>query len=381
MRLQPFRRQSALALSALLLVVACDKKGTETQEASAAQESEKTGTPEAGKAKPEAQKGLSAEKDGGPALAVGSAPEVPPPGVQATPPSPTTQETIKLLDRGAKPQTTLRYKFQKGRTKAFTMQMKLKMSALTDGAPAQSMPETTFEFGGTTTTRDVLADGKAVRDTTFTSFKPRSAEIPPQMAEQMKRQMKSFEGMRLTETITSQGKVENIEVDESSVKSQQAQMFLRNLMEGMSNAFLPLPEEAVGVGAKWEGATTVEASGVHVTQTGTFELSSLKGSRATIKMTFKQEATPQEVSDPAMNPALKTELLSMNGQGSGQTEIDLSSLRTRGNVSIATTTKTRVTSRDVPQNPDLPSTPAGIGAARSVSSTLSTEVGVIMQID
>lgn len=364
-----------LLLSGLLLLSAsCDKKAASNESKGAATQSEAVAAPPL--------KGLPASGQGSTAPAAPGADKSPPQGSNAEPIETPSAEKLELLSAGAKPHAALRYQFTKGRTKKFVMQMQLEMSALANGAPAQSMPPTSFEFSGTTTTRDFDDKQRALRDMVFTSFRPTSAQVPPQMAQQMKEQMKSFEGMRLTETITNRGRVEAVDIDETSVKSPQAQMFLQNIMEGMSNAFLPLPEEPVGVGAKWQSKAVIDTSGVRVTQTGTFELAALDGTKATIKMTFEQSASPQAVHDPSMNPALKTELLSMQGTGSGTTEVDLKTLRTRGNVSIGTLTKTRVSSREqASADPNLPIAPAGIGQARSVDSTLTTKVSVTTQID
>ncbi len=293
-------------------------------------------------------------------------------------PPPPTAETVKLLNPGKAPRQVLRYRFEKGRTKTFFMQMSLEMKASADGVPSPAMPKTVFEFEGTTTTREVNADGSAVRDTVFSSFRPKMPNLPPQMAEEIKRQMKGFEGMRITETITSRGEVASVDVDEKSVTSAQAQMFLRNLMEGMSNAFLPLPEEAVGVGASWQGSTQIAASGVNVTQAGTFELKTFEKDQAKIDMVFKQSARPQVVAAPGVDAAFKTELLSMEGEGRGTTKVDLKQLTTAGQIQISTKTVTKVTSDD-PAQP-LPSPTAPADTARSVTSTLETTVGVIMAI-
>ena len=135
------------------------------------------------------------------------------------------------------------------------MKMTLAMSATMDGQPGQPMPPVEFEFTGKSLTTDVASDGSATRQTTFTTFTPKMPNLPPQVAAQMEAEMKGLEGVQVTEHISARGQVQGVEVNQATVQSPQVQQLLNNLIEGMSNSFLPLPEVPIGLGARWTSKT------------------------------------------------------------------------------------------------------------------------------
>ena len=61
----------------------------------------------------------------------------------------------------------------------------------------------------------------------------------------------------------------------------------RQLMDQMKDSFssvaAPLPEEAVGPGARWEVKMPIKSQGMTIDQTATYELVSLEGERLTTK--------------------------------------------------------------------------------------------------
>src|SRR5690606_31551507 len=275
----------------------------------------------------------------------------------------------------------LRYAFKKGQTKNFSMKMNLAMSATMDGQPGQPMPPVEFDFAGKSLTVDVAEDGTATRQTTFTTFSPKMPNLPPQVAAQMEAEMKGLEGVQVTERITTRGQVVGVEVNQATVKSAQVQQLLSNLIEGMSNSFLPLPEPAVGVGAKWESRSVMLASGVAVTQIGNFKVAKLQGDQLTLDLGIEQLADAKAVPSFDSGPGVQTQLVSMDGKGSGQTVVNLGTLDSSGNVQIETKTVTRVSAAAQPAAPPSPGMPAPAAIpAQSALSTLSAKVAVSIKM-
>jgi hypothetical protein len=317
-------------------------------------------------------------------------------GTSATPPSPAEvsalqagavqppvpEVVIKVESAGAEPKQLLRYRFQKGKTKSFSMKMNLSMNATMDGQPGQPMPPVEFEFGGKSLTLDVDADGTATRQTTFATFTPRMPNLPPQVAAQMEQEMKAMEGVQITERISSRGQALGVEVNQATVKSPQVQQLLSNLIEGMSNSFMPLPETPVGLGAKWESRTVLQASGVAVTQIGRFKIGSMKGDKLSLDLSIEQLADAKSVPSFPSAPGVMTQLISMDGKGTGLTVIDLGTLDSNGTVQMETKTVTRVTAAGEPAPPPVPGMPAQPAQPpRSATSTLMAKVGVTIKMN
>src|ERR1035441_10832463 len=81
----------------------------------------------------------------------------------------------------------------------------------------------------------------------------------------------------------------------------------RQVMDQMRDSFssiaAPLPEEAVGPGARWEAKIPIKSQGMTIDHTGTSELVSIEGDRLTTKSTFTKRASNQKVESPAMPAA------------------------------------------------------------------------------
>src|SRR5437867_11002112 len=97
------------------------------------------------------------------------------------------------------------------------------------------------------------------------------------------------------------------------------------MKDAVSTLSIPLPEEAIGPGAKWEVKLPVKSGGMTISQTATYQLASLEGERLAIHSSIAQQATSQKVQNPAM-PGLKLDLNKMTGTGKGDLTCDLTQL-------------------------------------------------------
>ena len=94
------------------------------------------------------------------------------------------------------------------------------------------------------------------------------------------------------------------------------------MKESFSRIAVPLPEEAVGAGAKWEVRMPLKSQGMTINQTATYELASLEGERVATKAGIAQSASNQKIPNPAM-PAMKVDLDKMVVRGTGDITFDL----------------------------------------------------------
>ena len=88
------------------------------------------------------------------------------------------------------------------------------------------------------------------------------------------------------------------------------------MKEGMGNLTVPLPEEAVGVGAKWEMKKTTKVQTTSVEQAAVYDLASVEGDRASVK--FTQDSN---ISQKAQAGTTK-----VNGSANGTITLDLAKL-------------------------------------------------------
>jgi len=99
------------------------------------------------------------------------------------------------------------------------------------------------------------------------------------------------------------------------------------VLQMLRDVAAPLPEEAVGKGARWQKLSNLDARNAHATETDTFTLADLQGDKGALDDVVAQTATPQAlpalVGVPSAAPARVDSLLM---SGSAKTRFDLGRL-------------------------------------------------------
>ena len=127
----------------------------------------------------------------------------------------------------------------------------------------------------------------------------------------------------------------------------------------MTNAFLPLPKEPVGAGAKWKATNQVEAGGIRVTQVNEITLKSISGDNISVELAFNQSAPPQRIQVPELPPDAQVELTGMTGGGKGTMSVNLATLVTDSRIDLSMTVDTKISGGGAPE-PVLSSTDTGM---------------------
>jgi hypothetical protein len=143
----------------------------------------------------------------------------------------------------------------------------------------------------------------------------RGGEMPGQV-QQMDSALGQIVGSKGDVVVNDRGEVISFELAEGA---QVAPQILSYLKDAMGQIATPMPEEAVGEGATWTVTTPMKQNDISLTQTSTYEITSIKGDRVDIRMTMKQEAEPQEIETQGM----KLQLVSMVTEGDGSIGVDL----------------------------------------------------------
>jgi len=255
--------------------------------------------------------------------------------------------TVAVISAGSGAKKELRYNFQANRKRAFTMEMTITSASETNGQKGPSPPPIGMALEGSSQTLTV-GPKLVQRETTFLNVSATSKDLPPEMAQQMNAQFALLKGTQLIESVTPYGEVANLQLKDPSRLNPAVLGLIQSLKDGMTNAFIPLPSEAVGVGAKWKSTNTITATGMAITQTNEVELLSLEGSKAEVKLTFAQSAPAQEIKDPRLPPEAKIQLLSLKGGGTGTMKLDLDKVLVDGLVDLSMNVETKVDGPMVP---------------------------------
>lgn len=164
-------------------------------------------------------------------------------------------------------------------------------------------------------------------------------EIDPMMRAQLDAaftQMDSFGG---TMVIDDRGNLVNSEFDLDSVAPALRQQ-LESTMQTMQQSVIPLPEEAVGVGAQWSADMSVSMNGMTLAQTASYEVAEFGDGYVVITSTISQSAAQQTITLPDV-PGASVELMSYSGTGTGTMRVQLNRTMPDGTFSLTSDTAMR----------------------------------------
>lgn len=272
--------------------------------------------------------------------------------------APSLQPQYSLLDAGVEPRQPLRFAPQPNQMQTTTMTLQSNVAMEVGGQvlPSMDAPASTMTFESSITQVDDNGDihyqmyctGVEVAD---------SPNAPPQVRELLDAQLKNLVGAGGTFVMDSQGNVK-----ESDFKlPENADAMMQQIFEQISQSFeqlsTPFPAEAVGLGAKWQMAQTLNVSGMQMTQNTLYELVSLQQNVATLKITIEQQAPSQQIAPPGLPPGAKVTLNSMASQGQGQVTIRLDRLMPEsGTMSLQSATDLKIFQEGMPEEMPMTST-------------------------
>ena len=259
-----------------------------------------------------------------------SAPPSPPAESDTTATKPASGATstaqVKLLEAGAEPRQVLRLhpKPDDKQTLGLTMKMEVDTKIGEMQAPAAKLPAMTLTME--VTVKTLAANGDIAYESVMSDASvAEDPDVMPVVAEAMKSSLSTVKGMSSAGAMSNRGLTKQANIKMPAGGNPQTQQTIDQLKDSFSQVSLPLPEEAVGLGGKWEAKTSVKSQGMAINQTVTYELVSIEGERITVKSKMAQTAPNQKVESPMM-PALKLDLKKMVGTGTGELTLDLAHL-------------------------------------------------------
>ena len=243
---------------------------------------------------------------------------------------------VKLLEPGAEPRQTLRLHPKTGdkQTLAMTFKVSIATKMGAQELPAMKMPAMIFTMDATV--KEVAGEGG---DITYETVMGEGsvADEPgaiPQVTEMMKSVMGTMKGVTGAGVMSSRGLNKGLDFKTPAGADPQARQMLEQMKQGIMDLPVPLPEEAIGQGAKWEFKRPITSQGINLEQTFDFALVSVHGDQFTVTAALKQTARKQKIESPAM-PGAKMDLNKMTGSGKGETTSDLTQLfPTKGNLDM-----------------------------------------------
>jgi hypothetical protein len=231
---------------------------------------------------------------------------------------------IRLLDKGQKPRTELRYVIPAGTTTSSTTTFRVATLATSDDAAALSvLPGLRLDIvsgPSELTERGVKFPVDVVKS---------EAVVPRDFDEKMAEMLRS--GAAIVDQvggwieIDDRGQMLAGEFNEQTKRSDVPVRLLRMIVNTRSTLTrVLLPEDAVGLGARWESRQEVKAYGFTVQQVNTYTLVDRVGDELMLDVTVQQLAVPQSIDFPEEGIEISVE--SMTAQATGQIILKLDAL-------------------------------------------------------
>jgi hypothetical protein len=229
---------------------------------------------------------------------------------------------VRLIEAGAEPRQQLRVHAKAGDKQslatAIKMDMEMKMGGL--DAPAMKMPALKLVVDSTIksvaengdVTYDLLVSDSSVAD---------DPDVMPQISDAMKAAFGAMKGATGTGRMSSRGIVTEVKMAPVANTGARDANSLDQINETVKNMAIPLPEEAIGPGAKWEAKSKIKSQGMTLDQVATYELVSVDSQSATIKTDIVQTAAKQKIQSPSM-PGMMVDLTKMSGKATGEAKLD-----------------------------------------------------------
>jgi hypothetical protein len=229
---------------------------------------------------------------------------------------------IKLLDAGSGEKRQLRFTAEKGLAKTLGMTMGMTMS-LDLGGQEMKQKIPVIEMALDLVVTDVAPSGDIRYE--FKLVEPTVVDdgsTPPQMVEAIRGAMAGMAGMSGSAVVTNRGFTKEADIQAPPGMNPQLSQFLDSFKQSVRQMSAPVPEEAVGVGAKWETTTTLTQNGMTLTQVATSELVSFENNVMSLKITMAQSAPKQKITSNGMT----VDLVHYKGNGTGETTLDLAAV-------------------------------------------------------
>ncbi|HTR43753.1 MAG TPA: hypothetical protein VMH87_19240 [Pseudomonadales bacterium] len=194
---------------------------------------------------------------------------------EAQPAPAAPKSPVKLMDPGSEPRKVLRFHSQPGDKQSTLMVIKSVVDTGTGSAPITA-PAMTLPMD--ITTKGISPNGDinyeiVIGDITVAD----DTNLPPQTLQAVKTAMSAAKGVTITGLMSDRGISKKTDVKAPPGSTPQLQQMVEQMKEGFSNMDSPLPEEAVGPGAKWEIQRPLKTQGLSGQQTESYQLVSLDG--------------------------------------------------------------------------------------------------------
>jgi hypothetical protein len=240
---------------------------------------------------------------------------------------------VALLDAGKGTKTSLRMAYTEGADSRTAMTFRTTLVQLLAGKQLQDVDTGTVAWNVVVHAGTVAPDGSTSVEYTYddvhvvtkpTVHRPDGSTLGPDGAQVMEASLQEIAKVRSLGTVDARNRMHDLQLvgaeDVSAETRAQFEQF-GSQVGGLSMA--PLPEQPVGLGARWRVVTDMDSNGVHVKQSTTYMLRERDDDQVVLTYTAKQTVPKQQIDLPGLPAGAKLTPKSWRVTGRGRTVIGL----------------------------------------------------------
>ena len=278
---------------------------------------------------------------------------------------------LRLVEPGEEPRAAMGYTLTKGMQQPLRVSQDtaIAMKSAEGSTPSTPGPRLSTTFDLTAGENDPSGDWKIDAILRGIDVEPKGAAQEAQAAK-LRPLLTGVKGMSMSYWMSPSGAVRDVKVNLTGDTPAPAQEMVTSMNQAFQLMVVPMPREAIGVGAKWEVVTRAVNLGADVLQYATYTLKSRDGSKAVLDVALKQLAANASVKMPWLPAGITTRVRSFKWGGSGTQTVDTRQLATdTGALAIKTVMDMQVTEAAVVADSGLP-------GERTQSMTVETSVNM-----
>jgi hypothetical protein len=237
----------------------------------------------------------------------------PPPAVRVEPKS----DAVTVVDAGAEPRQPLRLAPRVGDEQRveLRMQMTIGMTLGDRQVPATPMPEVTVVLAST-----VKSTGDTIRyDFTVAEARRSEGEFSDRVLRAVDQAVQAMQQTKGTFAIDARGIFRDAKIDSPELPTPGLRPSLTGFQQSFGQLYPSLPDEPIGVGAKWNAISHFDLGGVPIQQEAAYALLRREGDEIELSVSFTQAAS-SAIDAPG---EIQMNVTSFGGRGDGTVTLHL----------------------------------------------------------
>lgn len=243
---------------------------------------------------------------------------------------------IKLLDPGGEPRSALRFQFDVHRRETVALALVVGLTLSMEPNKSAQAESSTVRMNVAIVPKDLTPQGDLRFELRIDSAEA-LADDPnarPEALTALNEQLALLVGLTGQALVTPRGVTRQVALQVPGNVPPTTRQVIQTLYGSLGMLASPLPEEAVGVGARWEVRIPLDTPGVGLVQTSTHVLKTFGESRGEMNVAIRQEVLPAASSRPGAQPTPGAELMSLDSHGEGTVAFDLARLVPTSHVTL-----------------------------------------------